>query len=319
MNAIFEKIGQLGIVPVVVLEQPADAEPLAQALINGGLPCMEITFRTQAAKEAIGRIARAYPQMLVGAGTVLTIDQVKAAREAGAVFIVAPGLNKNVVEYCLKESIPVMPGIATPSDVEVALEYGLDVVKFFPAEAAGGIDYLKAISAPYRAIHFVPTGGIQHANLLTYLKFPKTLAVGGSWMVNPELIATRQFDTVQKLTAEAVATMLGFELRHVGVNCGSDQEAQDRATAMASIVRFPVKDGTSSVFVGTAFEFTKKKFPGSHGHLAVGTHFIHRAIAYLERLGYHVRPETKSEKGGKLVAVYLDVEIGGFAIHLLQL
>jgi len=143
--------------------------------------------------------------------------------------------------------------------------------------------------------------------------------VGGSWMVNPELIATRQFDTVQKLTAEAVATMLGFELRHVGVNCGSDQEAQDRATAMASIVRFPVKDGTSSVFVGTAFEFTKKKFPGSHGHLAIGTPFIHRAITYLERLGYHVRPETKSEKGGKLVAVYLDVEIGGFAIHLLQL
>jgi len=138
-------------------------------------------------------------------------------------------------------------------------------------------------------------------------------------MVNPELIASHQFDAIQKLTEEAVATMLGFELRHVGVNCGREQEAQESAAVMAAILRFPVKDGTSSVFVGTSFEFTKKKFPGAHGHLAIGTHFIHRAIAYLERRGYHVRPETKSEKGGKLIAVYLNMEIGGFAVHLLQL
>lgn len=318
MNKVFEAIEQLGIVPVVVLEQAADAEPLAQALIGGGLPCMEITFRTQAAREAIERIATRVPSMLVGAGTVLTTDQVKAAREAGAAFIVAPGLNRKVVEFCLKESIPVMPGIATPSDVEATLEYGLEVVKFFPAEASGGLDYLKAISAPYRSMKFVPTGGVQQVNLLAYLKFPRTLAVGGSWMVNPELIASHQFDAIQKLTEEAVATMLGFELRHVGVNCGSEQEAQESAGAMAAILRFPVKDGTSSVFVGTSFEFTKKKFLGAHGHLAIGTHFIHRAIAYLERCGYHVRPETKSEKGGKLVAVYLNMEIGGFAVHLLQ-
>jgi 2-dehydro-3-deoxyphosphogluconate aldolase/(4S)-4-hydroxy-2-oxoglutarate aldolase len=319
MNPIFERIEQVGIVPVVVLEQSADAELLARTLIEGGLPCIEVTFRTAAAREAIGRITKSLPDLLVGAGTVLTTTQVDAARDAGAAFIVAPGLNRTVVEYCLTKNIPVMPGIATPSELEVALEYGLDVVKFFPSEASGGLEYLKAMSAPYRSVKFVPTGGVQQSNLLSYLKFPKTLAVGGSWMVNPELVASHQFDTVRKLTEDALATMLGFELRHVGVNCGGEQEAQDCAAAMASLLRFPIKDGTSSVFVGTAFEFTKRKFPGAHGHLAIGTHFIRRAIACLERHGCKVRPDTMSEKNGKLIAVYLDAEIGGFAVHLLQL
>ncbi len=319
MNPIFERIEQLGIVPVVVLEQPGDAETLARTLAEGGLPCVEITFRTAAASKAIEIITKNLPDLLVGAGTVLTTAQVHAARDAGAAFIVAPGLNRKVVEYCLTKNIPVLPGIATPSELEGALELGLEVVKFFPAEASGGIDYLKAMSAPYRSVKFVPTGGIQQSNLLSYLKFPKTLAIGGSWMVNPELIASHQFDTIRKLTDEALTTMLGFELRHVGVNCDSEQEARDRASAMASLLRFPLKDGTSSVFVGTAFEFTKKKFPGTHGHLAIGTHFIDRAIAYLVRRGYQIRPDTKSEKNGKLVAVYLDAEIGGFAVHLLQL
>jgi 2-dehydro-3-deoxyphosphogluconate aldolase/(4S)-4-hydroxy-2-oxoglutarate aldolase len=318
MKPLLEKLELFGLVPVVVLDDAADGVPVAQALSDAGLPCMEITFRTGAAARAIESIARTFPQITLGAGTVLTVEQVDMALSAGATFVVSPGLNRKIVEYCLKKSVVVLPGVATPSDVEVALEYGLDVVKFFPAEASGGIEYLKAMSAPYRTMKFVPTGGIQQTNMLAYLKFARVLACGGSWMVNPELIAAKRFDEVRRLTEEALRIMLGFELKHVGVNGADEQEAVAASNQMAALFQAPVKSGSSSIFVGTSFEFTKKKFPGIHGHLAVGTHSIRRAVAYLERRGYSFRPETKSEKNGTLISIYLRDEIGGFAVHLLQ-
>jgi 2-dehydro-3-deoxyphosphogluconate aldolase/(4S)-4-hydroxy-2-oxoglutarate aldolase len=204
MNAIVEKLGKLKIVPVVILQDERDAEPLAQALLDGGLPTMEITFRTDAAKAAITRIAKSHPSIVLGAGTVLTVDQVKAATDAGARYIVSPGISRSVVEYCLKKDICVTPGVVTPTEIGLALELGLDVVKFFPAEASGGIDYLKAISAPFPNLKFIPTGGIDESNLIPYLQHPKVLAVGGSWMVKPALIAGRQFGEITRLTAEAV-------------------------------------------------------------------------------------------------------------------
>ena len=160
MENIYLKIKEIGIIPVVVLDQAEDAAPLAKALCDGGIPCAEVTFRTEAAEEAIRVMSEKYPQMLVGAGTVLTTDQVNRAVEAGAKFIVSPGLNPTVVDYCVKRGIPIIPGCSTPSDVEVAMEFGLSVVKFFPAEPAGGLNYIKAISAPYSNIRFMPTGGI---------------------------------------------------------------------------------------------------------------------------------------------------------------
>ena len=204
MNTIFSKIEETGIVPVVVLDHVEEAAPLAKALCDGGLPCAEVTFRTDAAKEAIRVMTEQFPQMLVGAGTVLTTDQVNRAVAAGAKFIVSPGLNPTVVDYCVKRGIPVIPGCSTPSDVEVAMEFGLKVVKFFPAEPAGGLNYIKAISAPYSNIKFMPTGGINPQNVSSYLSYPAILACGGSWMVKKSLVQEGNFDEIEKLVHEAV-------------------------------------------------------------------------------------------------------------------
>ena len=203
MNEVLKEIEKIGIVPVVVLDDPKDAEPLAQALCDGGLPCAEVTFRTGAAAESIRIMAEKFPHMLVGAGTVLTTDQVDRAVEAGAKFIVSPGLNPRIVKYCVEKGIPITPGCANPSDVEQAIENGLDVVKFFPAEQAGGLAYIKAIAAPYVGMKFMPTGGINAKNVRDYLAYDRYLACGGSWMVKADLIRAGEFDKIRDLVKEA--------------------------------------------------------------------------------------------------------------------
>lgn len=203
MNEVLKKIGQTGIVPVVVLNEVKDAVPLAQSLINGGLPCAEVTFRTEAAQQSIAEISKNFPQMFVGAGTVLTTEQVDRAVDAGAKFIVSPGFNPKVVEYCIKKGYPVTPGIMTPTELEMALEFGLDVVKFFPAENAGGLKMIKAMAAPYTKMKFMPTGGINPQNVREYLQCDKILACGGSWMVKGDLINSGNFAEIEKLTKEA--------------------------------------------------------------------------------------------------------------------
>lgn len=205
MNDTLKQIGSTGIVPVVVLNKADDAEPLAQALVNGGLPCAEVTFRTDAAEESIRRIAKKFPEMFVGAGTVLTTEQADRAVGAGAKFIVSPGLNPKVVEHCLKKGYPITPGIMTPTELEMALGFGLDVVKFFPAENAGGLKMIKAMSAPYTMMKFMPTGGINATNVRDYLACNKILACGGSWMVKGDLISAGDFAEIEKLTREAAA------------------------------------------------------------------------------------------------------------------
>lgn len=204
MKELLERIGEIGIVPVVVLNDVKDAELLAQALCDGGLPCAEVTFRTDAAEESIRRMTESFPDMLVGAGTVLTIDQVDRAVAAGAKFIVSPGLNPKIVKYCNEKGVLIIPGCANPSDVEQAIENGLSVVKFFPAEQAGGLNYIKAIAAPYTGLKFMPTGGINPKNVRSYLAYDKILACGGSWMVKGDLVQAGEFDKVRELVKEAV-------------------------------------------------------------------------------------------------------------------
>lgn len=203
MNQILDQLKKIGIVPVVVLDDAKDAAPLAKALCEGGLPCAEVTFRTAAAEEAIRIMATNYPDMLVGAGTVLTTEQVDRAIAAGAKFIVSPGLNPKVVKYCLDKGICITPGTQTPSEMEQACELGLDVVKFFPAEPAGGLEMIKAVAAPYTNLTFMPTGGINSENVKDYLRYNRILACGGSWMVKKDMIQAGEFDKITEIVKEA--------------------------------------------------------------------------------------------------------------------
>jgi 2-dehydro-3-deoxyphosphogluconate aldolase/(4S)-4-hydroxy-2-oxoglutarate aldolase len=204
-DAVFQKFSEIGIIPVVVLNDVKDAEPLGKALMEGGLPAAEVTFRTEAAEESIRIMAEKFPDMLVGAGTVLTIEQVDRAVAAGAKFIVAPGLDEEIVKYCLEKDIPVCPGTQTASEMMRAIKLGLTHVKFFPAEAAGGLNMIKAVAAPYTNLVFMPTGGINEQNVRDYLGFKKIVACGGTWMVKNSLIESGDFDKIKELTHNAAA------------------------------------------------------------------------------------------------------------------
>lgn len=204
MNTTLKKLGHFGVVPVVVLDDAKDAKPLAKALCDGGLACAEVTFRTDAAEESIRIMTEAYPQMLVGAGTVLTTDQADRAIAAGASFIVTPGLDPEIVRHCIEKNIPITPGVVTPSELAQAYTLGLRIVKFFPAEPSGGLPMIKALAAPYYMMQFMPTGGISATTLPDYLRYEKILACGGSWMVKGELIKSGDFDKITSLTKEAV-------------------------------------------------------------------------------------------------------------------
>ena len=204
MKTMEEQFYEFAVVPVVVLNDAKDAVPLAEALVKGGLPCAEVTFRTEAAEESIRRMSEKYPEMLVGAGTVLTTEQVDRAVGAGAKFIVSPGFDPEIVDYCLEKNIPVFPGCISPSEVAQAVKRGLKVVKFFPAEQAGGLPMLKAMAAPYPMLKFMPTGGISAKNLKESLGFEKIICCGGSWMVKGDLIKNGEFDRSAEMTREAV-------------------------------------------------------------------------------------------------------------------
>ena len=203
MNKVMEQFKKIGIIPVVVLEHAEHAGKLADILCENGLPCAEVTFRTAEAAECIRIMAERRPEMLVGAGTVLTVEDVNRAMDAGAKFIVSPGLNPHVVHYCLDRNIPVAPGTQTPSEMEQAMEFGLSVVKFFPAEPSGGLKMIKAVAAPYTRLSFMPTGGINAQNVREYLSYDRILACGGSWMVKESLIESGDWDSVAKLVREA--------------------------------------------------------------------------------------------------------------------
>jgi len=302
MNDVLQKISKIGIVPVIALDDVRDAKPLAKALCDGGLPLAEVTFRTDAAEESIKIMTREFPHMLVGAGTVLTTGQVDRAMAAGAGFIVSPGLNPKIVKYCVDKGIPITPGCSNPSDVECAIELGLNTVKFFPAEAAGGINMIKSMAAPYVNMKFMPTGGINAKNLNTYLDFDKIIACGGSWMVNKALIAAGKFDEITALTKEAVTSMLGFEVKHVGIN--AKNEADNVANAFEKLFEI---------------EAMKTPYLGANGHIAIVTNYIERAVYHLEMQGTEFDMDTaKYNDKGKLNAVYVKGEYGSFAIHLVQ-
>ena len=320
MSDMMKELYSIGLIPVIKIENADDAVPLAKALIDGGLPAAEITFRTPCAAEAIKRITDAYPEMLVGAGTVLTTEQVDAAIAAGSKFLVSPGLNPKVTAYALSKGVPMLPGCSNPSDIEAALELGLKTVKFFPAEAAGGLKMLKAMAAPYGQLTFMPTGGINANNLLDYLKFNKIVACGGSFMVADDLVRDKKWDEITSLTKDAVKTMLGLEFIHVGINNESKEEAEKGAKLFSLMFGMPLKETSKSTFAGDCLELMHKKGPGAYGHIGIRTNFVDRAISYFTRMGFEFDESSivYDDKSGKPKFVYFKDEICGFAIHLVQ-
>jgi len=212
--AVLERFATMRLIPMIVIDDPDDAVPLARALSDGGLRCAEVTLRTPRAMEALRRIATEVPDMLIGAGTVLSPGQAAEARAAGARFVVAPGFNAGMVEFCQSVDLPVFPGVCTPTEIELALGAGLSVVKFFPAEPVGGLAFLKAVAAPYTMVSFIPTGGIGPSNLASYLTFPRVVACGGSWIAPSDFIAAGLFDRIRDTTRAAVSIVSAVASGH---------------------------------------------------------------------------------------------------------
>lgn len=313
-----ERLGNNAVVPVVVLDDVYHAIPTAKALLAGGIDVMEITLRTAAAMDSIKLVSEQCPEMLVGAGTVVNVDQAKAVVEAGAKFIVSPGFDAELVQWCRNHDISVTPGCVTPTEIMAALKLGVNVVKFFPANVYGGLNAMKNLSAPFGNVKFIPTGGVNGQNIGEYAAAPFIHTVGGSWVCTKNDIAAGNFDRITMLCKEAVANSLGFELAHVGVNMENEEAALETASLFNDVLGTGIKNGNSSIFVGTGIEVMKAMYLGSNGHLAIRTNHIGRAIAFLAKKGFRVDMETAKYKGDKMIAVYLTGEIGGFAIHLLQ-
>ena len=319
MNEILKTISNIGIVPVVAINDASKAVPLAKALVAGGLPTAEVTFRTAAAEDAMRAITAEVPEMLVGAGTVLTPDQLDRALDAGSKFIVSPGFNPEMVKYGLSKGALMLPGTATGGEMEQAMALGLDVVKFFPAEQNGGIAKIKALAGPYKKLKWMPTGGVNTKNLMDYLSFDQIVACGGTWMVKPELIENECWDEITAICKEAVKTMLGLQIMHVGINCADAAEAAATAKRFEALFGFAYKAGNSSDFAGTVVECMKKPGRGKNGHIAIGTNSVDRAMYHLGRQGVEFDESSISYNDkGQAKNVYLKEEVGGFAVHVMK-
>lgn len=317
IDDIVEQLGCIGIVPVIKLEKVENAEKLAKALRDGGINCAEVTFRAAGADKVISRMVKAYPDMLVGAGTVLTCEQADAAYAAGAKFCVAPGLNPKVVKHCLDSGIPFAPGLSSASEIEQAIELGLDFVKFFPAEQAGGLAYIKSVCGPYTSMRFMPTGGVSADNLNTYLSYDKIVCCGGSWIVPSKMLDEEDWEGITALCRQAVDKMLGFQMVHVGINCQSPEEAEGVADMFDNAFGFAKKVGNSSVFASTYVECMKQPFKGKMGHIAVATNSVKRAMYQLKARGYTIDEQSiKCDAKGNPTVAYLKDDFGGFAVHL---
>lgn len=313
MNEVLKRVSDIGIIPVIAFNSVDEAVPLCKALVAGGLPAAEVTFRTACAEDCIKVINKEVPEMLLGAGTVLTIDQADRAMAAGAKFIVAPGYDPKVTQHVIDKGGIMMPGTASAGEMQQAMNQGCEIVKFFPAEANGGVAMLKNIGAALKSCKWMCTGGVNAKNVNDYLGYDQIVAVGGTWMCKSDMIKAGKWDEITALCKEAVKTMLGFSLAHVGINCENEVEAQRAAKTLCAFFGFDYKPGNSSIFAGSAVECMKTPYLGRNGHIAIATNNLDRAIYHLGRQGVEFDESTHKPK-----AIYLKGEVGGFAIHLVQ-
>lgn len=319
MFPILEKIGETGILPVIKVEKRKHAKPLANALMNGGVSAIEITLRSEAALDSIRDIKEAFPQMAVGAGTVLTTAQIDAAVEAGADYIVTPGFNPENVEYCIKNGIPITPGAVTASDIELGISMGLDVFKYFPAEQMGGLQAMQLLSGPFSKVKFIPTGGLNFNLLPQYLAKDFVLACGGSYMANSDLIRQEKWTEIEQLSKKALEISMGFELSHIGINHENEEQAAATANWFNSAFNMANTNHTKSIFAGKAVECMKEPFYGTKGHIGFSTISMRRALPYLRSKGFKFREESLvTDANGTPKWIYFADEIGGFAVHIVQ-
>ena len=267
-----------GVVPVVVLDDAAQAVPTAKAMLAGGVDVMEITFRTAAAADSIKAVNENCPDMLVGAGTVVNLEQAKFAVACGAKFIVSPGYDEETVAWCVENNIPVTPGCATPTEIMMAIKHGLKVVKFFPANVYGGLSAMKALSGPFPGIRFIPTGGVSLQNVAEYISAPFIHAVGGSWVCPKADINAGNFSKITQICKETRQALLGFEMAHIGINCADADTSMEVCRKLNEAFNLPVKEGTSSNFASSGVEVMKTMFKGQNGHIAIRTNKMIPAI-----------------------------------------
>lgn len=317
---VINRLSKIGIIPVVRIDELQDSVPLAKALFQGGIDCAEITFRSAHAKDAIQLITNQLPDMLVGAGTVLSIQQAQEAVEAGAKFIITPGFNQRIVEWCIDNDILIIPGISSASEIEMALAYSLEYVKFFPAQSSGGAKKIKDLSAPYQHIKFIPTGGINASNMHEYLSLPCVEAIGGSFMLEEEAIKQKDFAKIETLSKNAIRDMLSYELIHLGIDSESKQEADKIAKLLCHLFHFPLYEKPNSTFAGKGFEIRFEKGNAKHGHFGIYTPYPEKALYHLAKLGIHCKEDTitRNKKTNRINFAYLDLEIAGFQVHLIN-
>ena len=319
MNPVLQRVYEIGIIPVIAFNDVDEAIPLCKALMDGGLPAAEVTFRTACAEECIRKIHEELPDMLLGAGTVLTKDQADRAMAAGAAFVVAPGYDPHVTQHVIDKGGLMMPGTCSAGEMQQAMNQGCEAIKFFPAEANGGVDMIKNIGAALKTAKWMCTGGVNAKNVNTYLANPQIIAVGGTWMCKSDKIKAGAWDDITAACKEAVDVMLGLELGHIGINCADDAEAMKTAELLGGLLSKAVAPGNSSIFVGNKeFEIMKKPGRGTHGHIAVKCNNIDRAVYHLGQRGVKFDMDSMVTKNGKNIAVYLADEVAGFAIHLVQ-
>lgn len=319
MNPVLDKIYRIGIIPVIAFNSSDEALPLCRALAAGGLAAAEVTFRTACAEECIRLIHREMPEMLLGAGTVLTKEQAHRALEAGAAFIVSPGYDPDVVQFIQDQGGLAMPGTMTPGEMQRAMNQGCEVVKYFPAEANGGVDMLKNIGAALKSAKWMCTGGINARNVRSYLGYDRVLAVGGTWMCKSDMIRAGEWDRITALCREAVDAMLGLQLARVGINCGGEAQARSAAALLGSMLSMPLAEQADSISVGSqGLELVKAPGRGAHGHITIRCSSVDRAVYHLEKRGVKFDHSSEKVESGRCTSIYMSSELAGFALQLAE-
>ncbi len=312
MNDVLNKVYQIGIIPVIAFNSVDEALPLCKALADGGLPAAEVTFRTACAEDCIRKIHEEMPEMLLGAGTVLTTEQADRAMAAGASFIVAPGFDPNVVQHIIDKGGIAMPGTASAGEMQQAMNMGCETLKFFPAEANGGVNMLKNIGAALKDAKWMCTGGVNAKNVNDYLGYDQIFAVGGTWMCKSDVIKAHDWEKITAMSKEAVDVMLGLELGRLDINRKNEEDAMVAASLLADLLNKKIAIGNK------AFEIMTSNGRGKNGHITIQCNNVDRAVYHLNRRGVKFDLDSMVNQNGKNLACCLADEIGGFAIQLVQ-